>query len=391
MTLSDSRNKARALWRIKRLASSGLPLEPFVRGVFEAVNDGIPHSPNRVMLAGGVDRLDGYIGSTEEISRAAPLYRKYFVDSPLNVSCLRFPFDAHGLRNVLPSRTIWNQPDLVLDSFFRADAYNAVYRPLGWRHLLQVVFQESGEFLGYYPIWRSADQQPFGQSDAEFLRNAAPHVAHGLRAAKLLEQIESAPTRPDDFQTVRPWRAGAILLDSDRELLAIDPDARIIFQQLGVLDGATITKFESTPVGDGLAYVSRLLTEIFRGTESDAQRAAAPVYRIYNHWTGIVLKLRGVQMVATDGREYTTILVERGETVEARRRRVFARWGLSQREAQILSLIGDGKTGPEISLLLGISHDTVRKHTSNVLDKLGVETRTAAATLALEIVPGRPS
>ena len=60
MTLSDSRNKARALGRIKRLASSGLPLEPFVRGVFESLNDGVPHSPNRVMLAGGGERIDAH-------------------------------------------------------------------------------------------------------------------------------------------------------------------------------------------------------------------------------------------------------------------------------------------------------------------------------------------
>jgi DNA-binding CsgD family transcriptional regulator len=94
-----------------------------------------------------------------------------------------------------------------------------------------------------------------------------------------------------------------------------------------------------------------------------------------------VLKLRGVRMIASDGREYTTVLVERGETAEARRRRISARWGLSQREAQILSFIGDGKTGPEIGLILAISHDTVRKHTGKILDKLGVENRTTAAVL----------
>ncbi len=93
--------------------------------------------------------------------------------------------------------------------------------------------------------------------------------------------------------------------------------------------------------------------------------------------------MRGVQMIATDGREYITVLLERGETADARGHRASARWGLSQREAQILSFIGGGKTGPEIALILGIGHDTVRKHTSKVLDKLGVETRTAAATLAL--------
>ena len=88
-------------------------------------------------------------------------------------------------------------------------------------------------------------------------------------------------------------------------------------------------------------------------------------------------------MVGSDEREYVTVLVERGETVESRRRRFIARWGLSQREAGILTLIAESKTGPEIAILLRISHDTVRKHTSRILEKLGVETRTAAAAIAL--------
>jgi DNA-binding NarL/FixJ family response regulator len=58
-------------------------------------------------------------------------------------------------------------------------------------------------------------------------------------------------------------------------------------------------------------------------------------------------------------------------------------WGLSEREAAVLSLIAEAKTGPEIAILLRISHDTVRKHTSRILEKLGVETRTAAAAMAL--------
>jgi DNA-binding CsgD family transcriptional regulator len=389
MTLGDSRNKARALGRIKRLASAALPLDPFVTTVFELFNDAVPHSPNRVILAGGGDRIDAYMGSTEEIARAAPLFHQYFVDSPPPVCGIKFPYDAHALRNVLPSKVIWTQADLALENLYRAEGYNVVYRPLGWHHLLQVVFQESGEFFGYYPIWRTADQKPFSRDDIEFLRNAAPHVAHGLRAARLLERNEVPYALPGEFQLASPWRPGVILLDAGGELVAIDPYARLVLQQLGVLDGVTVDQFAPGPVRDGLAYVSSKLAEIFRGTESESERAGAPVYRIYHHWTGIVLRLRGVQMTATDGREYTTVLVERGETAGARRRRISARWGLSQREAQILSLIGDSKTGPEIALLLAISHNTVRKHTSKILDKLGVETRTAAATIALDTAPIR--
>ncbi len=57
MMSSDSRNKEIALGRIKRLASSGLPVEPLVRSVFELVNDAIPDSRNKNFMIGG-DRPD---------------------------------------------------------------------------------------------------------------------------------------------------------------------------------------------------------------------------------------------------------------------------------------------------------------------------------------------
>jgi DNA-binding CsgD family transcriptional regulator len=131
-----------------------------------------------------------------------------------------------------------------------------------------------------------------------------------------------------------------------------------------------------------LDYVARTLESIFHEPDSGSS-TAAPVCRLYHHWSGTVLRLRGVRMVGSDEREYVTVLVERGETVEARRSRFIARWGLSQREAGILALIAESKTGPEIAILLRISHDTARKHTSRILEKLGVETRTAAAAMAL--------
>jgi hypothetical protein len=42
---------------------------------------------------------------------------------------------------------------------------------------------------------------------------------------------------------------------------------------------------------------------------------------------------------------------------------------ISHREAEVLSFIAEGKTGLEISILLRIMHDTVRKHTSHIFEK----------------------
>ena len=57
---------------------------------------------------------------------------------------------------------------------------------------------------------------------------------------------------------------------------------------------------------------------------------------------------------------------------------------LSGRERQILTLIAEGLSNAEIAERLAISEKTVRNHTSNVFDKLGVWTRAQAIVFARE-------
>jgi ATP/maltotriose-dependent transcriptional regulator MalT len=58
--------------------------------------------------------------------------------------------------------------------------------------------------------------------------------------------------------------------------------------------------------------------------------------------------------------------------------------GLSTREIQVLRLIAAGKTNHAIATELFLSERTVHRHVSNILDKLGVRSRTAAASYAIQ-------
>jgi DNA-binding NarL/FixJ family response regulator len=58
-------------------------------------------------------------------------------------------------------------------------------------------------------------------------------------------------------------------------------------------------------------------------------------------------------------------------------------FGLSKREREVLQLLVEGRSNPEIAETLFLSQKTVRNHVTSILNKLGVETRTAAATLAI--------
>lgn len=58
--------------------------------------------------------------------------------------------------------------------------------------------------------------------------------------------------------------------------------------------------------------------------------------------------------------------------------------GLTARQAEILYWICKGKTDETIAQLTGISRRTVEKHAENIFQRLGVESRTAAAAAATE-------
>jgi len=58
---------------------------------------------------------------------------------------------------------------------------------------------------------------------------------------------------------------------------------------------------------------------------------------------------------------------------------------LTDREREVLDWVVEGKTNPEIAIILNISPRTVQKHLERVFQKLSVETRTAAAMRAVEL------
>ena len=57
---------------------------------------------------------------------------------------------------------------------------------------------------------------------------------------------------------------------------------------------------------------------------------------------------------------------------------------LSGREREVLSLVATGKTNRQIATNLGISEHTVARHVSNIFNKIGVSSRTAASAFAFE-------
>lgn len=85
------------------------------------------------------------------------------------------------------------------------------------------------------------------------------------------------------------------------------------------------------------------------------------------------------------------LAVLRAQSSPARRERPVGFDRLSDRELEVLELIGRGASNPEIAATLYISERTVKGHVGNIFAKLGARDRAAAIVLAYDaglITPG---
>jgi DNA-binding CsgD family transcriptional regulator len=62
---------------------------------------------------------------------------------------------------------------------------------------------------------------------------------------------------------------------------------------------------------------------------------------------------------------------------------------LTAREAEVLLWISRGKSNRDIGEILGLRPGTVTKHLEQIYDKLGVENRASAATVAIRAIGGQ--
>jgi len=60
--------------------------------------------------------------------------------------------------------------------------------------------------------------------------------------------------------------------------------------------------------------------------------------------------------------------------------------GLTPREAEVLLWVAQGKSNPDIAVILGTAEGTIKKHVEHIFEKLAVESRNAASLAAIEIL-----
>ena len=83
------------------------------------------------------------------------------------------------------------------------------------------------------------------------------------------------------------------------------------------------------------------------------------------------------------GRTVLAPQLQAGIAGEIRLRAVHERPFLSDRESEILKLVADGLTAPEIGRRIHLSTATIKTHLQHLYDKLGVSERAAAVAVAM--------
>jgi DNA-binding NarL/FixJ family response regulator len=61
-------------------------------------------------------------------------------------------------------------------------------------------------------------------------------------------------------------------------------------------------------------------------------------------------------------------------------------FGLTPREAEVISWVAQGKGNADIGTLLDMSERTVKHHVSQCFQKMGVENRSTATLMAVEVL-----
>jgi DNA-binding NarL/FixJ family response regulator len=190
----------------------------------------------------------------------------------------------------------------------------------------------------------------------------------------------------DDHPLIRDGLAAVIGREPDMRVVAEACDGEEALEQYRANQPSIVLMDLRMPVMDGVEAIQAIRGEFpgariialttYEGDEDIYQALAAGA-------SGYLLK----DMLRTELIEVIRKVHQgfRGipQTIAAKLAIHTPRIGLTQRELEVLRLMAEGKSNPEIAAALGRAEGTMKIHVQNILQKLGAADRTQAVTLAL--------
>ncbi len=210
---------------------------------------------------------------------------------------------------------------------------------------------------------------------AAFAAGGADYVTKPIKPQEVLARIAA------HMQNARQMKQARTALDAfGQATVAVrSADGRLVWQTplaRKLLRDYFAVEHEQTP--------PRLLAWIKEAQQAKLENREPPVL-VADQSRRLLASLHDPSSLGHEG-EWLLVLREENHasTLEA----LMAAFRLTLREAEVLYWVTKGKINKDIGEILGTSPRTVNKHLEHVFEKLGVETRTAAANLAMSKVAG---
>jgi len=260
----------------------------------------------------------------------------------------------------------WRLSDLAEPEQFHATAlYRSVYRQLGIEHQLVMLLASPDQRVRLVALNRRHPE--FSEDERMLLELLWPHLTQVVRHARLAARRDAGLAAPASE------RRGVMVVRGDgRVMLCTEPARLWLREYFG--GSAAMHRIElPAPLA---AWLAERLAQERRGRLLPPARRDPLV--IAKDDRSLVIQV--VVSPSTDEH-----LLSLDEEVLVAPVATLAALGLTQREAEVLAWVAQGKTNREIGMILGASARTVQKHLEHVFQKIGVESRTAAILRAWQV------
>lgn len=308
-----------------------------------------------------------------------------FHSKPRHVRAIWYPADDKLAQTMLPifQQYLYQHPivpylkqtgngrsvrlsDLISPQQFQRSAlYNEYYRQIGVQHQLGSSLAVTPSFL--VPMALNRARPNFSDRERLLFTLLGPHVAQAFRNAQAFSEWQ----RQRDM-------LHEVVDQLDRGVMEVTGRGKIVWATPRAL--ALVRQY-----GKGRSAHSNRIPEVLR--EWIRRQTAGCTDR-----TDIPVPPEPLT-VARDGRQVRISLIKRGDNIllffEEESRGVdlseLQQLGLTVREAEVLKWVTLGKSNGDIARLLDAREKTIKKHLERILQKLGVESRLAAATLVMSL------
>lgn len=260
------------------------------------------------------------------------------------------------LPNMRSSRRV--SDNVTLPQFKKTIIYNEFFRHLGTNRQLSSALHISAELSITCSLCRFGSD--YTARDCAVLDLLTPHLVNAFQAAHFVNRLNQ---EAENFiEAVASGVLGIMTVGTDMALVSESASARKL------MDKYYRDSYGARLPTEIAEYINHHLSVIADG---DFCFPPLPLKKVSKD-DGLIIKL-----VFQSGLGRIILLLEEFSLHPLLS---VANFGVTPREYEVLEWVGCGKTDPEIAHLLKISVRTVHKHLENIFTKLGVETRTAAAS-----------